>query len=371
MSRNRARRVAVRRARREEKRRKRLTSRHFFGVGFAKFIFVLFMGTFGALALVNSANAFFSTLGAGSGSVSVSTLNPATSVVATQPVSTVTTVDVSWTAPTEPSGIVLDGYYVQRYLGSTPSPACGTSPTSLISSLTCNDTSVAPDTYTYTVTAVFRSWTAESLPSAPVTIGAPVLTSFTLTPSNSSPNAGAAITVGITALDQFGNVDVGYTGPECLTFSGPANSPDGNAPIYPPPGSCSSGSEVTFLNGVATGTDAAGMTLFDAQTVTLTATDNPTSVDGTTILNVLSGPISTFDVANPGNQTVLRLWMVTVTSYPATRVRRFWTSLDRPTLPMAQRQRIRRRSLSLVASETCRTSRCSTLKRRRSPPRSQ
>jgi large repetitive protein len=283
-------------------------------VGFTKFIFILFMGTFGALALVNSANAYFSSQASGTGSAAVATLSPPTDVLATLPTPGIQTVDVSWTAPTEPTGITLDGYFVQRFVGSTPSPACGTSPTALISTVTCDDTNVDPNTYTYTVTAVFRSWTAESLPSSPIIVAAPKLTSFTLTPSTSTPTAGTAFTVAITALDQYGNVDVNYTGPECLTFSGPANSPDGHAPIYPLQPPCSSGSAMTFVNGVAAGGNSATMTLFDSQLVTLTATDNPTSADGTTGLNVLSAPTSVFDVANPGNQTVADPFSDTITA---------------------------------------------------------
>ena len=159
------------------------------------------------------------------------------------------------------------------------------------------------DTYTYTVTAVFRSWTATSDPSGPVTVPVPQLTSLILAPSTPTPTAGTAFTVGITAYDQYGEIDTAYTGPECLTFSGPDISVDSNSPKYPVPGGCSSGSEVTFDNGVSTGTNSALMTLFDAESVTLTATDNPTNVDGTTDLMVSSAPISTFEVANPGPQT--------------------------------------------------------------------
>ena len=262
------------------------------------------MALIGAIGIVSSAEAYFTSHGSGTGSASIATLRPPTDVIATFPVPSVPTVDVAWTAPSEPGGIVLDGYFVQRLLGSTPSPACGTSPTSLISTVTCNDTDVAPGIYTYTVTAVFRSWTAQSAPSGPVTVPASKLGSFTLTPSTPSPGVGAAFTVDITALDQYGNLDTAYTGPECLTFSGPANSPSHMAPIYPLPSPCSSGSAMTFVNGVASGANAAAMTLFDAQVVTLTATDNPTSMDGTTSLTVVPGVISTFDVANPGPQTV-------------------------------------------------------------------
>ena len=96
-----------------------------------------------SFALGNAAWSYFSASGAGGGGAKVGTLNPPTNVVATFPVPTVRTVDVSWSAPGEPDGIVLDGYYVTRNLGSTSSPACGTSPTALTTLLTCQDTDVA------------------------------------------------------------------------------------------------------------------------------------------------------------------------------------------------------------------------------------
>src|SRR5580692_3745787 len=87
-----------------------------------------------------------------------------------------------------------------------------------------------------------------------LSVGPAVLDSFSLAPSNATPVAGNAITVGLTALDQYGNTDVNYSGNECITFSGASNAPDGTAPNFPAPGSCGSGnSEVAFSGGLATG----------------------------------------------------------------------------------------------------------------------
>src|ERR1019366_1186623 len=108
--------------------------------------------------------------------------------------------------------------------------------------------------------------------------------------------------VGLTAQDQYSNTVTSYTGTECLTFSGPASSPapSSTAPLYPVKGSCSSGSAVTFSAGVATGANAPSITLYDAQSVTLTATDNPTSKTGTTALTVGAGSAASVAV-NSGN----------------------------------------------------------------------
>ncbi|MGD0054989.1 MAG: putative Ig domain-containing protein [Acidimicrobiales bacterium] len=120
--------------------------------------------------------------------------------------------------------------------------------------------------------------------------------------------------MGITAMDQYGEVDASYTGLECLTFSGPAVSPSDIEPIYPQTPPCSTGSAVTFLDGVASGANSPSLTLYDAQVVTLTATDNPSGVSGTTDLTIVPGPISTFDVANPGTRTVGQLFSDTITA---------------------------------------------------------
>jgi hypothetical protein len=72
--------------------------------------------------------------------------------------------------------------------------------------------------------------------------------------------AGTAFNVTITA--KFGGVaDTSYTGSRTVTFSGPANAPDGTAPTYP--------ATVTFTNGVG----IANITLFKSAATTLTATD--------------------------------------------------------------------------------------------------
>jgi hypothetical protein len=113
------------------------------------------------------------------------------------------------------------------------------------------------------------------------------INSFSLSPSTSTPTAGTAFTVSLTALDQYGNTDTNYTGTECVTFSGPASSPNATAPLYPAKASCSTGSSsLTFASGVATAGNAASITLYDAQSVTLTATDNTSSKTGTTGLTV-------------------------------------------------------------------------------------
>ena len=144
---------------------------------------------------------------------------------------------VSWDPVAIPSG-GTGGYFVQRFAGdrSTPSAACGSSPTSPLDPATtaCTDSGLVPGTsYRYQVIAVYDTLVAPSALSDAVSLSASALSSFTLTPSISAPTAGTPFSVTVTALDQYGDTYSAYTGPQCVTFSGPADGPDGSAPTYP------------------------------------------------------------------------------------------------------------------------------------------
>src|SRR5262245_27384896 len=82
------------------------------------------------LAIGAVATAYFTSSGTAAASATVGTLDAPTGVTATGTPGS-GTVGVSWTAHNAPNGGSVDGYYVQRFVGATPSPACGTSPTSL------------------------------------------------------------------------------------------------------------------------------------------------------------------------------------------------------------------------------------------------
>jgi hypothetical protein len=125
------------------------------------------------------------------------------------------------------------------------------------------------------------------------TIAVGPATSFGLS-APSSPAAGNAFTETITAQDAGGNTVTGFTGTNCVTFSGPTSAPGGQAPAYPASGSCLSGSAVTFNNGVGT----APITLYNAQAATLTATDG--LITGSTAsFTVSPGAASAFALSAP------------------------------------------------------------------------
>jgi trimeric autotransporter adhesin len=173
----------------------------------------------GLLVAGGLAWAFWTGSGAGSASGAVNTLAPPTAVTAVPGSSTVS---VSWVATSAPGGGPITGYYVQRLLGSTASPACGSSPSALLptAATSCNDTSVSIGTYTYTVTAVLHSWTATSAPSSAVFVD-PV-DSFTVS-APASTTAGASFTVTVTAKDESSNTITGYVGTVHFASSDPGS----------------------------------------------------------------------------------------------------------------------------------------------------
>ncbi|MGH9154703.1 MAG: beta strand repeat-containing protein [Acidimicrobiales bacterium] len=145
------------------------------------------------VAGIDGAWAFWTTGGSGGASATLATLDAPTGVAASVAAGS-GTAQVSWTATPAPGGGGVDGYYVQRYAGVTASPACASSPTTLVAGPTCADTGLADGTYTYKVTAIFRSWTATSTASAPLTIANDVTA-----PTASVTFPADASTVGATA----------------------------------------------------------------------------------------------------------------------------------------------------------------------------
>ena len=159
-----------------------------------------------ALASAVGAIAYWTTVGTGSGQATVGTLNAPTNVQGTPSGATVA---VSWTAPT--GGTAPSVYYVTRNNGTTTSAACGSSAASPLPATptSCNDLSVPSGVYTYTVVAVYHSWTAASAPSGSVTVVA--LDHFTVS-APASATAGSAFSVTVIANESGGATVGTYRG---------------------------------------------------------------------------------------------------------------------------------------------------------------
>ncbi len=187
--------------------------------------------------------AYWTTPGSGTGSALTGTLNAPTGVTASATPGS-STVSVSWTpsagtpAPT--------GYRVVRTTTSTSVAvdACGTT-SSLVTGSTCNDTSVPDGTYTYMVTAVYRTWTATSGASNSVTVVGdntpPALQSINRAAGAANPTKAATLTWTVT----FSEPVSGVTSSNFTTVKGTGITGTLGAPLV-------TGSGATYTVAVST-----------------------------------------------------------------------------------------------------------------------
>ena len=249
----------------------------------------------GGVLAVGLAWAYWTGSGTGTASGDVTSITaPGSVTAAATPGSP--TVPVSWAATTGPGGGAIDGYYVSRMLGSTPSPACGTSSASLLGpgTTSCNDTSVPSGTYTYTVTAVFHSWTAVSAASAAVTVNA--LANFAVSAPGSA-TAGTSFSVTVTARNASNATIAGYVGTVHFTSSDPSS------PVLP--------ADYTFVtgdNGTHTFTNGVTLTTGPSQTITVNDTTDSTKT-GTATVTVTAGTAAQLAVTQqPNGGTGATVW---------------------------------------------------------------
>ena len=214
------------------------------------------------------------------------------------------TVELAWSAVTAPAGGSVT-YYVARD-GGAPSSACpgSASPSTTTS---CTDTGVSIGKHSYTVTAVWRSWTGTSTSaSAQVTTGP--ATHLLLAPTTATPAAGAGDNLTITAQDASNNVVTAYSGAKMLTFGG-ASSAGGAQPTVTSAGGTAvafgTAETVSFSGGKATvsGSSNGVMTLYKAETANITVSDGTLSNGSGTSVTVSAGSPTNFTVPTPSTQT--------------------------------------------------------------------
>ncbi len=163
--------------------------------------FVLVATVLGLALAAPAAWAFWTAGGGGTASAATGTLAaPGTPNAAAATGSS--TVHVTWAGVSAPGGGTVNGYYVERFAGAVASPACASSPSALLSTATCNDVAVPDGTYTYRVTAVFRTWSATSAASGAVVVAADtVLPTATITfPADGSTSSAGAFAAGCTPV---------------------------------------------------------------------------------------------------------------------------------------------------------------------------
>jgi hypothetical protein len=167
-------------------------------------------------------------------------------------------------------------YYVTRD-GGVPAGNCPTlaSPSGMTS---CTDSGLSIGSHTYKVVALWRTWTATSSPVSAQVIPGPA-TQFTLAATTTTPTAGAADNLTITAKDALGNTATAYTGSHNLTFGPVADSPSGaHATVSSATGTATNfgaATAITFTAGVATvsGANNGVMTLVKAGASSITVSD--------------------------------------------------------------------------------------------------
>jgi hypothetical protein len=157
------------------------------------------------LAAAFGAFGYFSSTGSGTGFTTTGTLG-APSITSGTPGGG--TVALTWSAVSAPAGGSV-AYYVQRD-GAAPGGSCATaaSPTGATS---CTDSGVAIGSHDYTVTAVWRTWTATS-GTRTVTVTTGPLNHFLVTPTAVHETAGSPFGVTVTAKDSLGNTITSYAG---------------------------------------------------------------------------------------------------------------------------------------------------------------
>ena len=150
----------------------------------------------GLFTTASPAFSYWAASGVGVGSAATGRLQPPTAV--TVPAHASSAVPVSWAAAS--GATAPSGYVVTRRFGTTTSPACGSNPGNPITATSCTDTVATDGSYTYSVTSVYRSWTAASIPSGAVVVAIAAKLAFGVSPDDTA--AGVTITPAITVVVQ-------------------------------------------------------------------------------------------------------------------------------------------------------------------------
>ncbi len=252
------------------------------------------LAVFALLAIIaaGTAIAYFTTTGAGdSNPAAVSAISTPTITAATP--ASGGTVALTWSAVTAPgSGTVT--YKVTRN-GENAGGTC----TFTLTLVTCTDSELEPGTYTYVVTAKWRTWsTSSSGKAATVTVGP--IDHFNLGAASMTPTAGAADNLTITAKDAKGGTVTTYTGSHSITFSGAPAGPNGTVPtVADSSGATTAFGSATALNftaGVASVSSSANgvMRLYKSGATSIEASDGSTSTTTPLAVTVVAATATKF-----------------------------------------------------------------------------
>ena len=250
--------------------------------------------------LAPSAMAYWSNAGEASASANLATLSAPTISSATPGAETV---ELTWSAVTPPGSGTVE-YYVTRDGGAASSGCPSSSAHSTATS--CTDTGVSIGVHEYTVTAIWRTWTAAgTAKSATVAFGP--ATHLQLEASSTTPIAGEADSLTITAKDASNNTVGTYSGSHSLIFEGAAEAPNATKPVVIDKAGgerkLTEATEITFTEGRATvsGSKNGVMKLYGAEEAHIKVKEGALNNGAGLAVKVTPGPFRSFHVApSPG-----------------------------------------------------------------------
>ncbi len=267
------------------------------------------------LALSVAAWAYWSAPSSGSAGGHVGTLAAPSITGATPGAGTVA---LTWSAVSAPGGGTVS-YYVSRD-GGAPAGSCPGS-SAPATQTSCTDSGLSVGKHSYTVTAVWRSWTARS-ESASAQVSSGAATHLVLEPATTTPTAGVADDLTITAEDASGNTVTSYSGAKSLTFGGASTIGAFHPTVTAAAGTATAfgtGETIDFSGGVASvsGSANGAMTLYKAETAKITVTDGTLSNGSGTSVTVGPASAASLSLSTPAGVTAGTQFAETLTALDA------------------------------------------------------
>jgi hypothetical protein len=274
---------------------------------------VVALGAAALIPLAPGALAYWSGAGEGNGSGSLATL-VAPAITSASPGAE--TVELSWSTVSPPGEGTVE-YFLTRD-GGSPGGGCPSS-SSPSTATSCTDTGVSIGTHEYTVTAVWRTWTATSTAKSVTVVFGPV-THFQLEAASATPTAGEADNLTITAKDASNNTVRTYTGSHSLSFEGAGESPGGSKPVVVDRSgvarSFGEATEITFTEGKATVASSKNgvLKLYKAETADIVVREGSLSNGAGLTVTVKAGATKKLRVPTPSEQEAGVAFNVTLTA---------------------------------------------------------
>lgn len=198
-------------------------------------------------------------------------------------------------------------------------PAAVARPGSPSTATSCTDTGVPIGTHAYTVTAVWRTWTATSTAKSATVAFGPT-THLVLEAASVTPTAGAADNLTITAKDASNNTVRTYTGAHSLIFEGAEESPNATKPVVIDRSgtarSFGEATEITFTEGKATVASAKNgvMKLYKAETADIVVEEGSLSNGAGLAVTVKAAATKKLTLSAPSEATAGSAFSVTLTA---------------------------------------------------------